>query len=197
MYTLRFVTLILALVSPTLTARDHVPREANSSLRSLEYNAVDNTVVSGSQQYAPNIGGLRQYLNQEVTPASRDYERLDSRLQELEKQDQMAFRTAMIPAGLGIGSILVGSFLRQDEEPTDAQLKSLHEKGGRLMLYGLGGLALGFMVHSMLAPDDHDVRQYIDYHNGQKTQSTPKNQGTSISLGLLERGSLVSISYKF
>ncbi len=197
MRTFRFFALVLALVSPTLNARDHVPREAKTSLRSLEYNAVDNTVMSGSQQYAPNIEGLRQYLNQEVPPASRDYARLDSRLQELEKQDQMAFRAAMIPAGLGIGSLLVGSLLRQDEEPTDPQLKSMHEKGERLMLYGLGGLVLGFVVHSALAPGDQDVRQYIEYHNGQKTQSARQNQGPSIRLGLLERDSVISISYKF
>lgn len=197
MQTFRFVAIILALAATTLEARDHVPREKNGTLRSLEYNTTDNTVMSGSQQYAPSITGLRQYLNQEVAPATRDYERLDSRLQELERQDQFAFRAAMVPAGLGVGSLLVGSLLRQDEEPTDAQLKSVHEKGGRLMLYGVGGLALGFIVHSILAPDDQDVRQFIEFHNGERNPSARKSQGPNISLGLLERDSLVSLSYRF
>jgi hypothetical protein len=197
MQTFRLTAFILAIVSTAAAARDQVPREQKSSLSSLEYNGIDNTVMSDSQQYAPNLVGLRQYLDTEVASDSRDYNRLNHRLQELEEQDQRAFRAAMIPAGLGVGSLLIGSLLRQDEDPTDARLKSIHETGGRLMLYGVGGLALGFIVHSILAPDDQDVRQFIQFHNGQAHQTSQLDKSQSWSLGILTKDTVLSLSYQF
>lgn len=198
MQALRLTALMLALVSTVLEARDRVPREAKSSLSALDYNAIDNTIMSDSQQYAPNLVGLRQYLNQEVAQGSRDYERLNSRLQELEKQDQFAFRASMVPFGLGAGSLLIGSLLYQDEEPTDPRLKSIHERGGRLMLYGLGGLVAGFILSDMLAPDENDLREFIQFHNSGATRAaTQQGKSSNLSFHLLTGDSVLALSYKF
>jgi hypothetical protein len=198
---MRIMTLIgitLSLLATALEARDQVPREKKSSLTAIEYNPLDHTIMSDSQQYAPNLGGLRQYLDQELTTDSREYGRLNARLQELEKQDQFAFRASLLPFGLGAGSLLVGAMLAQDEEPTDAQLKRVHEKGERLMLYGVGGLAFGFLLNSMLAPDESDVKEFIRFHNGRAGQAVSgRKAASSYRNQLLSENTLLSFQYKF
>jgi hypothetical protein len=198
---MRIMTLIgitLSLLATALEARDQVPREKKSSLTAIEYNPLDHTIMSDSQQYAPNLGGLRQYLDQELTTDSREYGRLNARLQELEKQDQFAFRASLLPFGLGAGSLLVGAMLAQDEEPTDAQLKRVHEKGERLMLYGVGGLAFGFLLNSMLAPDESDVKEFIRFHNGRAGQAVSgRKAASSYRIQLLSENTLLSFQYKF
>jgi hypothetical protein len=194
---LHSAALILILISPALEARDQIPREKKAALTPLEYNTVDQTIMSGTGQYAPSIKGLREYMDSEVAADSRDYERLSQRLEELERQDAFAFRASMVPFGLGLGSLLVGSLLREDEEPTDPRLKSVHETGGRLMLYGLGGIAAGFLVNVALAPGEHDIRDFIQLHNGKASAGTGHGAGQSLSLRVLSENTLVSLSYSF
>lgn len=193
---LSYAALVLTFLSTALEARDQIPREKKAALTPLEYNAVDQTIMSGTGQYAPNIQGLREYMDREVASGSRDYERLSQRLEELERQDAFAFRASMIPFGLGLGSLLVGSLLREDEEPTDPRLKSAHEAGGRLMLYGLGGIAAGFLVNVALAPGESDVRDFIQLHNGQASTAR-QGAASHLSLRVLSENTLVSLSYSF
>ncbi|HET9236083.1 MAG TPA: hypothetical protein VFO10_02460 [Oligoflexus sp.] len=193
---LPYAALVLTFLSTALEARDQIPREKKAALTPLEYNAVDQTIMSGTGQYAPSIRGLREYMDREVASGSGDYERLSQRLEELERQDAFAFRASMVPFGLGLGSLLVGSLLREDEEPTDPRLKSVHETGGRLMLYGLGGIAAGFLVNVALAPGESDVRDFIQLHNGQAS-TTRHGGGSHLSLRILSENTLVSLSYSF
>jgi hypothetical protein len=194
---LSYAALFLTFFTTALEARDQIPREKKAALSPLEYNAVDQTIMSGTGQYAPNIKGLREYMDREVASGSRNYERLSQRLDELERQDAFAFRASMIPFGLGLGSLLVGSLLREDEEPTDPRLKSVHETGGRLMLYGLGGIAAGFLVNIALAPGENDVRDFIQLHNGQASAASRHGSGSPLSLRILSENTLVSLSYSF
>lgn len=192
-----YVALLLTLLSTALEARDQIPREKKATLTPLEMNTVDQTIMSGTGQYAPNIKGLREYMDKEVVSGSRDYERLNQRLEELERQDAFAFRASMVPFGLGLGSLLVGSLLREDEEPTDPQLKSIHDTGGRLMLYGLGGIAAGFLINIALSPGESDVQDFIQLHNGKASALEGRGAGQSLSLRLLSENTLVSLSYSF
>lgn len=192
-----YAAMFLTLLSPALEARDQIPREKKAALSPLEYNTVDQTIMSDSGQYAPNIKGLRDYMDKEVASGSREYERLNQRLEELERQDAFAFRASMIPFGLGLGSLLVGSLLREDEEPTDPQLKSIHDTGGRLMLYGLGGIAAGFLVNVALSPGESDVRDFIQLHNGKASARGGRGAGQNLSLRVLSENTLVSLSYSF
>jgi hypothetical protein len=195
---LKLTGIILCLFSTALEARDQVPREKKSALSPLEYNTIDQTVMSDTRQYAPNLKGLREYMDLEVASGSRDYDRLNSRLQDLERQDAFAFRASLVPVGLGVGSLLVGSLLRQDEEPTDPRLKSVHDTGGRLMLYGLGGICLGFIVNSILEPGDKEIREFIQLHNGKASQTSSRSgPGSKMSVHLFSENTLVSMSYKF
>lgn len=194
---LPYAALFLTLFTTALEARDQIPHEKKAALSPLEYNAVDQTIMSGTGQYAPNIKGLREYMDREVASGSRDFERLSQRLKELEDQDAFAFRASMVPFGLGLGSLLVGSLLREDEEPTDPRLKSVHETGGRLMLYGLGGIVAGFLVNVALAPGESDVRDFIQLHNGKASAGARHGAGSQLSLRLLSENTLVSLSYSF
>lgn len=188
------------LFTTILEARDQVPRGTESSKGSLDYNAADGTIMSPSHQYPPTIQGLRQYLNQELTQDAQEYSRLNSRLEALEQQDQLAFRISLIPTGLGFGSLLVGSFLRHDEEPTDPLAKNIHDQGGRLMLYGLGGIVGGFILNELLAPDKDDLHNFIEFHNGktgQQSSRTGTNQGQRLSVNLFAEDTFLALSYKF
>jgi hypothetical protein len=194
---LHYAALVLTFLSTALEARDQIPREKKNALTPLEYNTVDQTIMSGTGQYAPNIKGLRDYLDREVASGSGEYERLSQRLEELESQDAFAFRASMVPFGLGLGSLLVGSLLREDEEPTDPRLKSVHETGGRLMLYGLGGIAAGFLVNVALAPGEADIRDFIQLHNGKASAGARHGAGRNLSLRVLSDNTLVSLAYSF
>jgi hypothetical protein len=194
---LHYAALVLTFLSTALEARDQIPREKKAALTPLEYNTVDQTIMSGTGQYAPNIKGLRDYLDREVASGSREFERLSQRLEELESQDAFAFRASMVPFGLGLGSLLVGSLLREDEEPTDPRLKSVHETGGRLMLYGLGGIAAGFLVNVALAPGEADIRDFIQLHNGKASAGARHGAGRNLSLRVLSDNTLVSLAYSF
>jgi hypothetical protein len=194
---LSYTALFLTLFTTALEARDQIPREKKAALSPLEYNAVDQTIMSDTGQYAPSIKGLREYMDKEVASGSRDYERLNQRLEELERQDTFAFRASMVPFGLGLGSLLVGSMLREDEEPSDPSLKSIHEAGGRLMLYGLGGIAAGFLVNVALAPGESDVRNFIQLHNGKASANSRPGATSHVSLRVLSENTLVSLSYSF
>jgi hypothetical protein len=194
---LHYAALVLTFLSTALEARDQIPREKKAALTPLEYNTVDQTIMSGTGQYAPNIKGLRDYMDREVASDSREYERLSQRLEELESQDAFAFRASMVPFGLGLGSLLVGSLLREDEEPTDPRLKSVHETGGRLMLYGLGGIAAGFLVNVALAPGEADIRDFIQLHNGKASAATRHGARRNLSLRVLSDNTLVSLAYSF
>lgn len=194
---LHYAALVLTFLSTALEARDQIPREKKAALTPLEYNTVDQTIMSGTGQYAPNIKGLRDYLDREVASGSREHERLSQRLEELESQDAFAFRASMVPFGLGLGSLLVGSLLREDEEPTDPRLKSVHETGGRLMLYGLGGIAAGFLLNVALAPGEADIRDFIQLHNGKASAGARHGAGRNLSLRVLSDNTLVSLAYSF
>jgi hypothetical protein len=198
---MKFLTLIgftLSLFTTALEARDQVPREKKTALSPIEYNPLDQTIMSDSRQYAPNLHGLRQYLDQELTADSREYGRLNARLQELEKQDQFASRVSLLPYGLGAGSVLVGLLLAQDEEPTDAHLKRIHEKGERLVLYGVGGIAFGFLLDHLLATDESDVKDFIRFHNGKAEPAMSRHKpSSSFRVQLLTGKTLLSLNYKF
>jgi len=192
--------LISVFLASTLEARDQVSRGTEGAKGTLDYNATDGTIMSSSHQYPPTIQGLRQYLNQELILDKQEYHRLNSRLGDLEKQDQMAFRISLIPTGLGFGSLLVGSFLRHDDEPTDPQAKNIHDQGGRLMLYGLGGIVGGFILNELIAPDKDDIHNFIEFHNGmtgQESGRTSTNQGPSLSVNLFAEDTFLALSYKF
>lgn len=188
--------LAFVLFTSKLVARDQVPQAEKSSKGSLDYNPIDGTIMSQSKQYPKSIEGLRHYLDQELAQDTPEYNRLNSKLQDLESQSKFADRLSMIPAGLGIGSLLVGSLLRQDEEPTDPRVKSIHDTGGRLMLYGIGGLAGAFLLNHMLSPDDDDIQAFIRFHNGQASQPH-NNSHNSMSLNLLSGDQLITLSYTF
>ncbi len=194
----KICALLLALFSSGLQARDHVP--SSSTNGSLEYNPIDGTIMSQSKQYPKSIEGLRQYLDEELTKSAKDYTKLDSKLQGLESQSKTAATLAMIPVGLGFGSLLVGSWMRQDQEPTDARAREIHEQGGRLMLYGVGGLVGGFLLYSALAPGDEELRTFIRFHNGAaniRPEQKPLVNHDSLSLNLLSGDKLITLSYRF
>lgn len=199
LYSLLSLIILLSLSKGAL-ARDHVKAAEPGVISPLEYNAVDGTVVSQTQQYPVSIEGLRHYLDQEVTLKSRDYERLNTRLLALESQQRTASSLAWIPAGLGIGSMIVGSVMRQDDEPTDPRLRDMHEQGGRLLLYGFAGILGGLALNEILAPNDKDIRAFIRFHNGPKSQEPGISGGSSqdsLSLKVFSEGKLLTLNYAF
>lgn len=203
----RIVLTLLSFIlcsNQVLTARDRVlgRSEAESS---IELNKVDRMFSTNLKQYRLNMKGVEEYMEQEVMTQESENSRLIESYRELKDQENFAEFVGGVPAVVGLVTFVVGVIILPDSEDenrfdSEAEKTRATQSGARLMLYGAGGMALGWGMHELFRVKEHQVEGFLKLDHGlkvseQRSKHSPafsfdrstSNSGRDLSLGLAIR----------